>query len=1396
PPASLLVPTEQDTGAHCEAFDSGDAYSQPPHEVPDWEKDWSWAADRVHPLDYSYLTTHANTSQQQSGHSHEEPHQSHTPQHYESPHHGHHHHHGHHDNNSGESHQHDHGHCEQHHRGDERAMDSASECQHHQHHGETEHQHHHDARADYTEHHVHHHHGHDQPATHHHHHQVQPAWMQSQRPWEDVAREGWMHHDEYKPHTYDQAYADRHVDQPRHDDYHNHHHHHHHHRNGEHHWHGEDGGSEYVPMPLSNNQALYEATQVVLQPRDSGNAYHHHHHHHEPQQYWHHDDQHNHGHGGGYASQQYYADHHEHHQTPDARSSRSTSGSSPLHYPQPKSPMIVNPVALWESSEDQARRRAWAEHVRGPLANSQNPSFEGAPWPISAPSADQRVPPSAMDQIDSSQLPRDTPWKISHVRQRPSSVDENSPTAPPQPTHMGMQFKEGVANDGNARDAAGQLLQRWNEAVIARNLRSQLGNIDPEQIMHSIAKVERGTDAIRLETTVSCEAEDSKGERTVYRFTLSSTLDVGGAAPQVSASAPLKPQQQGNVPAPGARLMNAPSARARPSNTAPVAASVEPALRSAYNQATPEDLYIDSGADIDNQPGGADITLLRQPPNYQEPAMSRRSSFVQLQPSQSHGTRLPAAAMRAAPNYSDQFAESDARYWRLQRQLIDLEMNQRRQDADAQPAASGLSYTAGRNTNAWDDQDTQKLDLASPPTPTHNVKPPAQFDDRPVPKLVRRPSAFSVADPEALVPPGGQAPSSTSRDLSARKPEPKSSADVGSASESTGLIARQRSASNPRLPDESTLQFGSTAPLGLTTGTPHVQSPLAATDGASSKKPAAATAGVVSPSLSKRSRSYTALHRIATHNSAQAAVAPLVAAAGAKAAVHATFDSSSPVSLESDNADAGADTESDADSQAFKPASGRSPTPYPRMLLAKSKEAASIASTATGGGFSAGRDLATPSGLPIESSKRPVLELLSIETRGSGFEPSNFDMSSPGSAGTPITPGRQKLRPKINWGDDEDNGVPPENDQSIDAQWFRIVNGAPPPRAPVLPAGATKGASKAKASEPQAVVSKPELSSAQAQSVAEELVEAAADEMMNLGSLDADVEGEDGISRGLDADFENVTDDVDELNSASVAIPESEAAPVESQPAPPQTHPVPGTRAPPRKLHSTRSFLNLTSREYDTLSDSEVDAGEAELQARFWARAMKPAKSSNASPYSPGRRKSVVEMSSGISPRDLEEWMQWQGDSSILDRSTSGEPTSTQANFGEQVSMITPPVSKNAGGSNEPLDATLAAGDEDDDGDSSDDDALQMRRPEDERTRSTMGRPSDKDMEVLGLSYEADADAESECGSCFDSIEYAEIVESNKSLSWTCSSPDNAPLNEDGEQQVSLVSPQEPAPPI
>ncbi|KAJ2059566.1 glycogenin glucosyltransferase [Coemansia sp. S146] len=1417
PPASLLMHTEQDSSAHADAHDSGDDYNQQLQEVPDWEKDWSWAADRVHPLDYSYLTTHSNSlpqQQQQQQHSHEEHHQSHTPHHCESPHQGHHHHgHHHHDNNS-ESHHHDHGQYEHHHRDDEQTPAPACHHQHHQHHGEAEH-HHDNAQAGHMEHHAHQQHCYDQPTTHHHHHhQEQPAWMQSQRPWEDVAREGWMHHDEYKPHTYDQAYVDRHIDQPRYDDY----HHHHYHHEDEHHWHGSDRGPEYVPMPLPNNQALYEATQVVLQPRDSGNAYYHHH---EPQSHWHHSDQHGHDHSGGYDShgnsQQPYTGHqeyghHRHHeqnqhhqpQTPDARSSRGTSGtsgSSPLHYPQPKSPMIVNPVALWESSEEQARRRAWAEHVRGPLADLQDPAADYVPWPIAVPSADQRVPPSTMDQIDSSQLPRDTPWKISHVRQRPSSADENSPTVPPQSSHMGMQFKEGVANDGNARDAAGQLLQRWNEAVVARNLRSQFGNIDPEQIMHSIAKVERGTDAIRLETTVSCEAEDSNGERTVYRFTLSSTLDVGGAlpsAPQGSASAPLKQQQQGNVPAPGVRLMNPPSARARSSAMAPVAAPMDPALRPAYNQELPESLYTDSGADIDNHPGGEDITVLRQPPNYQEPAMSRRSSFVQLQPQQPSGTRVPAAAMRATPNYSDQFAESDARYWRLQRQLIDLEMNQRRLDTDVQPVPSGLPYIAGRNTSGWDDQDTQKLDLASPPTPTHNAKPPAGFDDGPVRKLVRRPSAFSVADPGALAPPGGQASSDASLEFGARKSEPRLGAEAGVPSESTGRIARQRSASSPRLPDESTSLQGPVLPSALNTAAPHVHSPLAVTTDESSKKPAAAAVGAgasaASPSLSKRSRSYTALHRIATHNSAQAAVAPLVAAAGAKAAMHAAFANSPPVSLQTDNAYAATDTDSDADSQEFKSASGRSPTPYPRMLLAKSRDVAGIASSTGDDDSNAERDSVISSGLPVESGKRPVLGLLNIEPRGSGFEPSSFDMSSPGSAGTPVTPGRQKLRPKINWGDDEDNAVPPENDRSIDAQWLRIVNGAPPSRAPILPASAPKDASKAKASEPQAVVSKPQPLPALVQSTVAESTDTDVDAMMNLGYLD-----DDDVIRDLDDDFDAIANDEDEPNSSSLAVPELEPVPADGHPASPQVPPAPGTRAPPRKLHSTRSFLNLTSREYDTLSDSEVDANEAELQARFWARAMKPPKSGNSSPYSPGRRKSVVEMSSAISPRDLEEWMQWQGDSSTLDRRTSGEPTSTREYIGEQASMITPPASKNADGSFGPLDAVPAVddGDANSDGSDDDDDALQMRRPQDALTRATMDRHSDEDMEALGLSYEEysdteDADAESECGSCFDSIEYAEIVESNKSLSETGSSPVNLPLNEAEESQLSVGPSEEP----
>ncbi|KAJ2389529.1 glycogenin glucosyltransferase, partial [Coemansia sp. RSA 2603] len=600
-------------------------------EVPDWNKDWSWAADRVHPLDYAYLRQHTYTPQPQYQPQSQSHHQSvHHPLPPSNDYHHHHHHDdsvqdrgsGHHSHNEhyhdNHGHGHDHGnkhgthdvehghHDHQHHYHNDTSHSSHHQTHSgppHMHGGSFEHDHrhshdhshrdtgaennHHDNRHSDHQHHGHHHedhrhedHRHDHQYEHHEQQQHKPeppAWMQSQRPWEDVAREGWLHHDEYKPHSYDQAYIERRVaDRPQYheqkniDDYHDHHdyHHHqdhdqhhqhndgyyhedhrHHHHEHEHHYHqehfpqhiggdhqpwshssrhGDDARTQhYTPMPLPGNQPVYEASQIVLQPHDHGNEHRHH-------------DRSN--------------DHHSHQddhylgQTPSARSSRSNTGSSPIHYPQPKSPLVVNPVALWESSEEQARRRAWAQQVRAPL-NEQQYIQDGKPSPFtSALVPDQRVPPSSMDSIDSSQLPVDTPWKISHVRQRPSTDEARSVNAPPPP-HAGMQFKEGVASDGNAREAAGQLLQRWNEAVISRNLRPHFGSIDSDQISHLVPRLERGTDAIRLETTVSCEAEDSKGEKTVYRFTLSSTLDVGGAQsgappPATETLHPLQQQQQ------------------------------------------------------------------------------------------------------------------------------------------------------------------------------------------------------------------------------------------------------------------------------------------------------------------------------------------------------------------------------------------------------------------------------------------------------------------------------------------------------------------------------------------------------------------------------------------------------------------------------------------------------------------------------------------------------------------------------------------------------------------------------------------------------------------------------------------------------------------------------------
>ncbi|KAJ2486140.1 glycogenin glucosyltransferase [Coemansia sp. RSA 2320] len=1320
PPAATTAPVpDHGTGAHIDFYtgkllpqtpvhDSGSANSQAAHEVPDWEKDWSWAADRVHPLDYSYLTTHASIS---TPHSHEDHHrQSHTP-HYESQHDEPHHHHDH-----KQRHYDDY---QESGRDDDRAHESADVHYHQQ--AATQHNHG-DSGAGQPQKHDSHEgpaetntepHSWEHTATPPQQQQQAPVWMQSQRPWEDVAREGWMHHDDYKPHTYDQAYVARRMD--------------HHGSDGP--WHSPSREPEYVALPLPHSQALYEATQVVLQPRDSGNM---HSHHYQP--HYSHED---HVYNRPHTPQQHhglpgdsYTGHHEHtydsqghSQTSDTRSNRGTAGSSPLHYPQPKSPMIVNPVALWESSEEQARRRAWAQQVRGPpdtqqesLTSTPTHHLPNVPWPsAAAPGADQRVPPSAMDQIDSSLLPRDTPWKVSHVRQRPPGDDMSAASLLP-PHHMGMQFKEGVANDVNARDAAGQLLQRWNEAVIARSIRSHIGSMDPDQITHSIAKVERGTDAIRLETTVSCEAEDSKGERTVYRFTLSSTLDVGGAvpAPQAIPSVPAMQQEQ-------------PSAL----------------------------LPVHSAATKDSR-ASSDVTNLRQPPNYQEPAMSRRSSFVQLQqPPPATALRVPAAALRAAPDHSDQFAESDARYWRLQRQLIDLEMSQRRSETAVPAAPGGQSGIDNRSNGGWDDhQATLKLDLASPPTPTRS-KPPPEFDHGVGRRLVRRPSAFSVADPQALAlqeteTESSVLPASNTAVASASAVAPDASPALVLADLASGRN-RQRSSSSPRLPDKGARQHDQE---------PQPLAPSGSPSDLSVKK--VSIGGAVSPSLSKRSRSYTALHRIATHNSAQAAVAPLLGAAGSKTPAQATV------------AGEAASTDSDDSTQEFKPATGRIPTPYPRDLLAKSKSTSRDVGQLTGHGASdgdieSGADISSVSPVVSAPGKRPALGLLKIEPRDNGFEPSSVNIS-PASAGTPLTPGRQKLRPKINWGDDEDNGVPSESDTSLDAQWLRIINGAPPSRAPVLSTGATTK-QKQQSSD---------LAQEQSVVVADDVAAA-----NDISGESAEASSEDAAIK--DQGESDDSDSKDRLGADSAKLSPPESARI---PAKPLASPAPGTRAPPRKLHSTRSFLNLTSREFDTLSDdSEVDVSEAALQARFWARAMKPAKSGNSSPYSPGRRKSVVEMSSAISPRDLEEWMQWQGDSAILDRQAPSEDSGTAgagvASFGGgmDASMLTPPVSKGSVFKQEPLDAIQSTADYSCDGDvdddyGSEDDALQMQQPQ-RATSSEMNQSSAKDAADARTAFVAareqcgDAehdDAGSDCDSCFGTVEYSAVVESNKSASASSSS--------------------------
>ncbi|KAJ1816952.1 glycogenin glucosyltransferase, partial [Coemansia sp. RSA 2598] len=1329
-----LVPTADTDGGHRHYHHKQEQHEhgqgQHVREVPDWDKDWSWADDRVHPLDYAYLKAHhVPTSQMHNPHQHsyeqQEQQQRHQQQQrHHQDHHDHHdhhnHHHRHHDdnansgNNSSWAPDYREHHIEQkdyqEHSNNASQQDpgfgvSSNENNRHYDHSHSEHFHDqsHSSHHDNS-------HSHGGPQEVHQHAQAaseptppHPAWMQSQRPWEDVAREGWLHHDEYKPHTYDQSYIERRIadyshnhhyddnngythhgydhggaDQG-HSDHHDGHggdgsyhqpwaeHQHHEHGNSEHRgwnhpvWYGHsDQSQQYRPVPLPNDRPLYEASQVVLQPHDpghggyrDGNA--------DPHGQYHH---HSHGHDDGdNDGNQHFA------QSSSARSSRSNTGSSPIYYPQPKSPMVVNPVALWESSEEQARRRAWAQHVRAPLGEHQRQAdsaasiFGGPDGQI----ADQQVPPSSIDHIDSSQLPHETPWKISHVRQRLLNNDATSANAP-SAARTGMQFKEGVANDGNARDAAGQLLQRWNEAVISRNIGPRFGEVSSDQISHSVPRLERGTDAIRLETTVSCEAEDSKGERTVYRFTLSSTLDVGGA--------------QGTSPSAAAVSMQPSQAQ-------------QPQISSRVTQISkqPSHHFGDSGPGDDYNDENDDHSMvvdLRQPLNYQEPAMSRRSSFVQLPPAAT--SRSAQMAARGGSDNRDQFAVADARYWKLQRQLIDLEMSQRRLESSQRGGKEPMAGSPGRTASigGWEAQGVDAAELASPPTPTRK---PTSLGVEPQGsrRLVRRSSAFSIADPAMVLGSQELAEANSTRDVDTSALD----SSQGRGGDRDRDKSTSRSRSSPRLAalaaseQAKARDFASKPEAGPSSGS---GVPIA-------------EAGAMLPSQPKRSRSHSALLRIATENRAQAVSSTLGAgvptreqeSTGQKpiaVLLGAPLQKADDSMTRADGEPGNSDEDSGAEDRDFKSAIGRKPTPFPRSLLSKKGKDSDlldeVEESETGSQIMRVKEKHT---VDMQSGgigqRRAAPHSLTIDPAPSGFEPSHYDVSSV-SSGTPMTPSRQKIRPLINWGDEDGNDTaPPDDDMSLSAQWLRIVNGAPPPRAPVAPAkaqltkdgqqAALNAAAAKKASETAAADTRERVVA-----VAEEIDtgDSSTEKRDYSSAKDSAVlttaTAEDGEDTAGSAEAKAVSkeqlaeqsgDDQRKANPAAAATP----TPAETKPA------AAGTRAPPRKLHSTKSFLNLTSKVYDTVSDSEMDPSELELQERFWARAMRPPKSGTSTPYTPGRRKSVVEMSSAISPRDLEEWMQWQGEGMLaigrrsdLDPDRAEEPENQDASHSAE-NMITPP---------------------------------------------------------------------------------------------------------------------------
>ncbi|KAJ1840361.1 hypothetical protein LPJ73_006452, partial [Coemansia sp. RSA 2703] len=561
----------------------------------------------------------------------------------------------------------------------------------------------------------------------------------------------------------------------------------------------------------------------------------------------------------------------------------------------------------------------------------------------------------------------------------------------------------------------------------------------------------------------------------------------------------------------------------------------------------------------------------------------------------------------------DQFAVADARYWKLQRQLIDLEMSQHRQEDSQRLPSNDKSSNAAR-AGGWDVQEPEDIDLASPPTPTRK-KPSQQMTYGIEPpggrRLVRRPSAFSIADPVAL-----QEQHSTQHAVhipaamvtSGQEPA-RNGIAAAAAPPITTPDTMNRSASSPRLASMVTSEetrrhrapvSGLIPPNGDAGASVQLQP-----QPESPSTPAVLT----SPGLPKRSRSYSTLLRIATEKNAQAAVLPKkpesIRAQEVSGPTFAAEDTTIPLHSASGTGERDVDDDADGDSgvdsendKNFLSATGRAPTPYPRGLLRRKERVLDNGAEDDSATSDASANASNQATLGSESTslgrRRNIPESLQIDASTRGFEPTQFDMS-PASAGTPMTPGRQKIRPTINWGDDDGDEIPADNDMSLNAQWLRIIKGAPPARAPLFKAKTELPSQKLTSEQPatEPVSETEDIPNGDGAETPMEInideLTIATKESLNNSSSSSDsdkAESDPDISTDLVDDAVTTATEhtvVVKSPSASAVVAESPKQPLQRlQQQQQQQKPLSGTRAPPRKLHSTKSFLNLTSKTYDT----------------------------------------------------------------------------------------------------------------------------------------------------------------------------------------------------------------------